>query len=59
MGVARGSGADVCDNSGPFNRERVALRHDGHVSVPFRHASGGAAYSPKGVGCMVWPAERL
>ena len=22
----------------------------GHVSVPFRHASGGAAYSPMGVG---------
>ena len=53
MDVAPVSGADVCANSGLGLTERESHPSTmGHASVPFRHASGDAAYSPMCVG--VW-----
>ena len=34
--------ADVCANSGPLSEEMLHVGPMGHVSVPFRHAPGGA-----------------
>ena len=41
--------ADVCANSGPSSEKESHSGPMGHVSVPFRHAPGGAVSSPLGV----------
>ena len=47
--VARGSGADVCANSGPSSEKESHSGPMRHASVPSRHATGGAVPSPLGV----------
>ena len=39
--------ADVCANSGPSSEEMFHFGPMGHVSVPFRHAPGGAVVFQK------------
>ena len=41
------TGEDVCANSGPSSEEMLHFGPMGHVSVPFRHAPGGAVLFQK------------